>query len=83
MTALWFVTVAGWVIALAAFVAARRAARAVAELTAQYWALKYEVGELKARLRAVAPTPDEAAAAAPAPTSAFVPLSAIKKGSGL
>jgi len=62
------------VIALAAFVQARRQARQLARLTEMYWQLKYEHGELKAT---VAPAPEPAAP----PASAFVPLGAVKRSS--
>jgi hypothetical protein len=62
----------GFVIALVAFVQARRSARQLARLTEMYWQLKYEQGELKA---AVAPPPDPG----PPPVSGFVPLGAVKR----
>jgi hypothetical protein len=45
-----------------------------------YWQLKYDHGELKARVKAIAPTAEEQAASAPPVQSAFVPLSSLKKG---
>ena len=59
-------------VALAAFVQARRAARRVTQLTEMYWQLKYDQGELKATV-----TPPEPPASAP--SSAFVPLGAVKR----
>ena len=59
-------------VALAAFVQARRAARRVTQLTEMYWQLKYDHGELKATVAPPEPP-------APAPTSAFVPLQAVKR----
>ena len=59
------------VLALAAFLQARRSARQLARLTEMYWQLKYEHGELKA---AVAP-PEPA----PPPVAAFVPLGSVKR----
>ena len=73
----WIGAVAALVVAVAAWVVARRNARQVAELTAMYWQLKFDHGELKARL---AP-PSEAPA--PQAKETFVPLSAMKKGPGL
>ena len=78
---LWVIAGTGWVLALAAFVTARRGARRLAQLTEQYWQLKYDHGELKARVRAVAPTAEEIAASQPAPQQTFVPLSSIKRSS--
>lgn len=76
---LWVVAVSGWLLAMAALLSARRAARRLAQLTEQYWELKYEHGELKARVRAIAPTVEEVEAARPAPTQTFVPLSSVKR----
>jgi hypothetical protein len=78
---LWLVAGSGWLIALLALATARRAARRLAHLTEQYWTLKYEHGELKARVRAIAPTPEELAAAQPAVQQTFVPLTSIKRSS--
>ena len=78
---LWVVAVSGWLLAFAAWVSARRVARRLVQLTEQYWALKYEHGELKARVRAVAPTAEEIAASRPAPQQTFVPLSSVKRSS--
>jgi hypothetical protein len=78
---LWLVAGTGWIVALAALVAARRLSRRVAQLSEQYWELKYDHGELKARVRALAPTPEERAAAMPPVQQTFVPLASIKKPS--
>jgi hypothetical protein len=76
---LWLVAATGWLLALAALAAARRIARRLAQLTEQYWELKYEHGELKARVKAIAPTPEERAASQPAVQQTFVPLASIKR----
>ena len=64
------------VVALAAFVQARRSARQVAQLTEMYWQLKYEHGELKATV-----TPAGRAAASPTatPSCRSAPSSAIRR----
>ena len=80
MSWLWFLTATGWLFALAAFVTARRLSRRLAQLNELYWQLKYDHGELKARVKAIAPTAEEQAAAAPPVQTAFVPLSSLKKG---
>ena len=81
MSWIWVVAATGWLIALAALATARRLSRRVAQLNELYWQLKYDHGELKARVKAIAPTPEEAAAAAPPQQQqAFVPLSSLKKG---
>ena len=76
---LWLVAGTGWVLALAALATARRMSRRLAQLSEQYWELKYDHGELKARVRALAPTPEEAAAAAPPVQQTFVPLTSLKR----
>jgi hypothetical protein len=78
---LWVVAGSGWLLALAALATARGALRRLKELTEQYWELKYEHGELKARVRALAPTAEEIEAARPAPQQTFVPLSSVKRSS--
>lgn len=70
--ALGVVAVAALLVALAAYAQARRTARQLAEVTQMYWALKFEHGELKAKVDPAAPKP-------PVPQQSFVPLSSIKK----
>ena len=79
MAWLWVVAVSGWLLALGALATARRVSRRLAQLTEQYWQLKYEQGELKARVRAIAPTEDELDAARPPIQQTFVPLSSVKR----
>jgi len=79
MTWLWIVTATGWLLALAALGTARRLSRRLAQLTELYWELKYDYGELKARVKSIAPTPEEQAASAPPVQQSFVPLSSLKR----
>lgn len=79
MVWLWLVAGTGWVLALAALATARRLSRRLSQLSEQYWELKYEHGELKSRVRAIAPTPDEVAAAKPPTQQTFVPLTSLKR----
>ena len=79
MDFLWGVAVTGWLLAAAALATARRLSRRIAQLTEQYWELKYQHGELKERLKAIAPTPEERAAAQPPVQQTFVPLSSVKR----
>jgi hypothetical protein len=79
MTWLWVVAVTGWLVALGALAMARRLSRRLAQLTELYWELKYDHGELKARVKAIAPTPEELAASAPPVQQTFVPLSSLKR----
>jgi hypothetical protein len=76
---LWVATIAGWLVALAALSGVRRLSRRVAQLAEQYWELKYEHGELKARIRGMAPTPEEVEAARPTVQQTFVPLTSLKR----
>jgi hypothetical protein len=76
---LWLVAGTGWVLALAALTTARRMSRRLAQLSEQYWELKYEHGELKTRVRALAPTPEELAASAPPVQQTFVPLTSLRR----
>lgn len=76
---LWVATVTGWLVALVALASVRRLSRRVAQLAEQYWELKYDHGELKTRIRALAPTPDEEAAARPPVQQTFVPLTSLKR----
>ena len=71
MTA-WIVAVAALVIATIAFAHSRRTARKLAMLEEQYWQLKFDHGELKAKVDPSAPPPQE-----PKPT--FVPLTQLKR----
>ena len=72
MTALWIVTLTALAVAMAAWVQARRTARQLAQVTEMYWQLKFDHGELKAKLDPAAPVP-------PVPQQTFVPLSSIKR----
>jgi hypothetical protein len=85
MSWLWLLATTGWLLALAAFATARRLSRRQAQLTELYWQLKYEHGELKARVKAIAPTADEQAveAAPPAVQQSFVPLSSLRERKGV
>jgi hypothetical protein len=69
------VAVAALVVAVVAFAHSRRMARKLAILEEQYWALKFEHGELKAKV-------DPPSPAAPQPQQTFVPLTRLRQGSG-
>lgn len=78
----WLLVGSGWLLALVAWLMARRLSRRLAELTKMYWEVKYDCGELKARLRALdSPSLDgnPAPAAPRAPMEGFVALSDIKR----
>jgi hypothetical protein len=88
LTLLWFTAGAGVLVALAALVRARRVSRRLDRLAESYWELRYEYGQLRARIsRLDAPgsqdeaLPDQTQAAAPreAGQIAFVPLSSLRR----
>jgi methionine salvage enolase-phosphatase E1 len=66
------IAVAALVLAVVAYVVARRNSRQLKQLSEMYWQLKYEHGELKSQ---VAPPPAEA----PTTKPTFVPLSDLKR----
>ncbi|MBA3270313.1 MAG: hypothetical protein H0T71_07340 [Acidobacteria bacterium] len=78
---LWLVAGSGWLVALAALATARGVARRLGLLAEQYWELKFEHGELKTRVKALAPTAEETTARQPHVQQTFVPLTSIKRSS--
>ena len=68
------VAAAALVIAVLAFAHARRNARRLAILEEQYWQLKFEHGELKAKV--------DGPAAGPETKPNFIPLIRLRQGSG-
>ena len=80
MTLLWLVAGAAVLVALAAWAKARRLAKRLDRLTESYWELRYEHGQLRARVNRLDPETAAAAdgAADPGPATAFVPLSSLK-----
>ena len=69
---LWIVSLSALALALLAFAQARRTARQLAQITQMYWQLKYDHGELKAKVHPPAP-------ATPEPRQTFVPLTQLKR----
>jgi hypothetical protein len=85
LTLYWLLTVAAIVIATVALVRARRANKRLERLTETYWELRYDHGQLRARLDRLDP-PSSASSAesqdAPPAKSGnvqFVPLSSLKR----
>jgi hypothetical protein len=72
LTWLWIVALAALVVAVVAYVQARRTARQLAQITEMYWQLKFDHGELKAKVH---PSPPSK----PDPQQTFVPLSQLKR----
>jgi len=64
--------VAALLIAVAALMHSRRVSRQLAEVTHMYWQLKFDHGELKAKVDPSQPAPPE-------PKSTFVPLTQLKR----
>jgi hypothetical protein len=82
LTFLWLLTGAAVVTAAAALVKARRLAKRLERLTESYWELRYDHGQLRARLNRLDPEAAPAPAADPSRqpgVTAFVPLSALKR----
>jgi len=80
VTIQWLVTGAAVVIAAAAYARARRLAKRLERLTESYWELRYDHGQLRARVNRLDPDPQNAAdPPRPAGTTAFVPLSSLKR----
>jgi len=78
----WLLTVAALVAALTGWAKARRLAKRLERLTESYWELRYEHGQLRARVNRLDPEHPpaaEPAQAMPAGTTAFVPLSSLKR----
>ncbi len=72
MVGLWIIAVLALIVALVALAHARRTARQLAQITEMYWQLKFDHGELKAKVDPPVPT-------APEPKSTFVPLTELKR----
>ena len=76
----WLLTVAAVLVAAAAFLKARRLARRLERLTESYWELRYEHGQLRARVNRFDPeTPPPAPDVPTTPGTAFVPLSSLRR----
>ena len=79
LTLHWLLTGAALVLAGAALLVARRQSKRLERLTESYWELRYEHGQLRARVNRVDTEPQAAdAAAEPLPTN-FIPLSSLKR----
>jgi hypothetical protein len=77
----WLLTGAAVLLAGAAFAKARRLAKRLDRLTESYWELRYEHGQLRARVNRLDPEQQPPAPeAGPAPgATTFVPLSSLKR----
>jgi hypothetical protein len=80
LTLQWLLTVAAVLVAAAAFLKARRLARRLERLTESYWELRYEHGQLRARMNRFDPEASPPAPDVPTtPGTAFVPLSSLRR----
>ena len=81
MTLLGLVSGVAILVALAALAKARRLAARLERLTESYWELRYEHGQLRARVNRLDPDQAAAASEAPAPAGSthFVPRSSRKR----
>ena len=83
MTLHWLLTVGAILTAAWALVRAKRVSKRLERLTESYWELKYDHGQLRARVARLAP--EEPAPADPparpgtSGTTAFVPLSSLRR----
>jgi hypothetical protein len=75
----WLLTGAAVVLAAVAFVLARRQSKRLERLTESYWELRYEHGQLRARVNRLDPEQQQAAAPAEPPAANFIPLSSLKR----
>jgi hypothetical protein len=80
LTLQWLLAGAAVIVALLAWAKARRLAKRLERLTESYWELRYEHGQLRARVNRLDPDAIAAADSAPAgaPPTNFVPLSSLK-----
>jgi len=78
LTLHWLLTGAALVLAGTAFLVARRQTKRLERLTESYWELRYEHGQLRARVNRLDPEQQAAAAAEP-PATNFIPLSSLKR----
>ena len=80
LTLQWLLTGAAVLLAVAALVRARRAAKRLERLTESYWELRYEHGQLRARVERLDPSTAQPAETVPGQgTASFVPLSSLKR----
>jgi hypothetical protein len=79
LTLLWLLTGAALILAGAALLVVRRQSKRLERLTESYWELRYEHGQLRARVNRLDPEPQSAATPAGPPANNFIPLSSLKR----
>jgi len=78
----WLLTAVSVVVAVAALAKSRRTARRLERLTETYWELRYDHGQLRARVAKLDPDTATPVQGEPAPKPGggnFVPLSSLKR----
>jgi acyl carrier protein phosphodiesterase len=75
----WLLTGAALAVAAVALLVARRQTRRLERLTESYWELRYEHGQLRARVNRLDPELQATAAPAEPPPANFIPLSSLKR----
>jgi hypothetical protein len=79
LTLHWLITGTALVLAGVALLVARRQRKRLERLTESYWELRYEHGQLRARVNRLDPEQQQSAAASDPPASNFIPLSSLKR----
>jgi len=83
LTLHWLLTGAALILAGAALLLARRQTKRLERLTESYWELRYEHGQLRARVHRIDPEPQGSAAPADPPAANFIPLSSLKRSASI
>ena len=78
LTLQWLLTGAALLLGGVALLTARRHSKRLERLTASYWELRYEHGQLRARVNRIDPEQPAPPAAEP-PATNFIPLSSLKR----
>jgi hypothetical protein len=79
LTLLWLLSGSALILAGAALLIVRRQSKRLERLTESYWELRYEHGQLRARVQRLDPEPQGGAAPADPPATNFIPLSSLKR----
>jgi hypothetical protein len=79
VVAYWVVVGAVFLVAAVAVERARRLSRRLERLKESYWDLRYEFGQLQARVTRLEAERSDQTPAAPAAANNFVPLSSLKR----
>ena len=83
MIVIWCFAAGAFVVAGAALLKSRRTAKQIAALSESYWQLRYEHGQLCSRLErvesSIGQSPKDPLDAPAGTTTAFVPLSSLKR----